>query len=71
MPTDPDWAQGTLYVDERSCRVDAAPEVLWRVIEGIGGTSGWYSWSLAWRVRGWIDRLWGGPGLRRGRRNPY
>ena len=71
MPTDPDWAQGTLYVDERSRRVDAAPDVLWGVIEGIGGTSGWYSWSWAWRVRGWIDRLWGGPGLRRGRRNPY
>jgi uncharacterized protein YbjT (DUF2867 family) len=71
MPTDPNWAQGTLYVDERSRRVDATPEDLWRVIEGIGGTSGWYSWPLAWRVRGWIDRLWGGPGLRRGRRNPY
>ena len=46
MPTDPDWAQGTLYVDERSTRVDAPADVLWRVIEGIGGTSGWYSWSL-------------------------
>ena len=52
MPTDPDWAQGTLYVDERSRRVDAPPAVLWSVIEGIGGTSGWYSWPLAWRVRG-------------------
>ncbi len=71
MPTDPDWAQGTLYVDERSRVVDAPPDVLWGVIEGIGGTSGWYSWSLAWRVRGWVDRLWGGPGLRRGRRDPY
>jgi uncharacterized protein YbjT (DUF2867 family) len=71
MPTDPGWAQGTLYVDERSRRVDASPDVLWSVIEGIGGTSGWYSWPLAWRVRGWIDQLWGGPGLRRGRRSPY
>ena len=44
--------------------------MLWAVIEGIGGTSGWYSWPLAWAVRGLIDRLWGGPGLRRGRRNP-
>jgi uncharacterized protein YbjT (DUF2867 family) len=70
MPTDPDWAQGTLYVDERSRRVDAPPAVLWGVIEGIGGQSGWYSWPLAWRVRGWIDRMWGGPGLRRGRRHP-
>ena len=71
LPTDPDWAHGTLYVDERSRRVDAAPEVLWSVIEGIGGPSGWYSWPLAWRIRGLIDRLSGGPGLRRGRRNPY
>ena len=71
MPTDPDWAQGTLHVDERSRRVDAPPAVLWGVIEGIGGTSGWYSWPLAWRVRGTIDRLWGGPGLRRGRRSPH
>ena len=40
MPTDPDWAQGTLYVDERSTRVDASADVLWRVIEGIGGDVG-------------------------------
>ena len=71
MPTDPDWAHGTLYVDERSRRVDAPPDVLWAVIEGIGGTSGWYSWSWAWQLRGLIDRLWGGPGLRRGRRSPH
>lgn len=71
MPTDPDWARGDLYVDDRSSVVDAPPQALWEVIEGIGGTSGWYSWKLAWRVRGVLDRLWGGPGLRRGRRSPY
>jgi len=70
LPSDPDWAGGSLYVDERSCVVNASPEALWRVIEGIGGTNGWYSWSLAWGVRGVMDRLSGGPGLRRGRRNP-
>jgi hypothetical protein len=70
MPTDPDWATGTLYVDERARRVDAPADVLWRVIVGIGGTSGWYSWSAAWTARGLLDRLWGGPGLRRGRRSP-
>jgi uncharacterized protein YbjT (DUF2867 family) len=70
MPTDPDWAGGDLYADERSRVVDAPVEVLWDVIEGIGGTSGWYSWSTAWTARGLIDRLWGGPGLRRGRRSP-
>ncbi|MBA3369018.1 MAG: SDR family oxidoreductase [Geodermatophilaceae bacterium] len=71
MPTDPDWARGDLYVDDRSSAVDAPPQALWEVIEGIGGTAGWYSWKLAWRVRGILDRLWGGPGLRRGRRSPH
>ncbi|HEY2279884.1 MAG TPA: SDR family oxidoreductase [Streptosporangiaceae bacterium] len=70
LPSDPDWAGGSLYVDERTSVVDAPPEVLWRVIEGIGGTSGWYSFDAAWAVRGVLDRLAGGVGLRRGRRDP-
>jgi uncharacterized protein YbjT (DUF2867 family) len=70
LPTDPDWTGGSLYVDERSIAVRASPESLWAVIEGIGGDTGWYSWHLAWRVRGVLDRLSGGPGLRRGRRSP-
>jgi hypothetical protein len=41
------------------------------VIEGIGGENGWYSFPLAWRVRGLLDRLVGGVGLRRGRRDRY
>jgi uncharacterized protein YbjT (DUF2867 family) len=71
LPSDPDWAGGDLYVDERSRVVHASPEALWQVIEGIGGANGWYSWSLAWGVRGVMDLLSGGPGLRRGRRDPY
>jgi uncharacterized protein YbjT (DUF2867 family) len=70
LPSDPDWAGGSLYVDERTSVVNAPPEVLWRVIEGIGGTSGWYSFGAAWAVRGVMDRLVGGVGLRRGRRDP-
>ncbi|EFQ84471.1 NAD dependent epimerase/dehydratase family protein [Aeromicrobium marinum DSM 15272] len=69
LPSDPDWAGGSLYVDERTREVDATPASLWRIIEGIGGKNGWYSWALAWWVRGILDRLVGGPGLRRGRRN--
>ena len=70
LPSDPDWAGGSLYVDEREREVQARPTSLWRIIEGIGGQRGWYSFSLGWRVRGWIDRLTGGPGLVRGRRDP-
>lgn len=70
LPTDPDWAGGSLYVDERTCTVDAPPQVLWEIIEGIGGESGWYSLPVAWRLRGLLDRMVGGVGLRRGRRDP-
>jgi hypothetical protein len=69
LPTDPDWAGGSLYSDHRELDVDASPEALWRVIEGIGGENGWYSFPLAWAVRGGLDRLAGGVGLRRGRRD--
>ncbi|SFL62577.1 SDR family oxidoreductase [Geodermatophilus ruber] len=69
LPTDPDWAGGSLYVDERTGETDAGSQELWRVVEGIGGESGWYSFPLAWEVRGWLDRAVGGVGLRRGRRS--
>ncbi|GAA2757808.1 SDR family oxidoreductase [Actinopolymorpha rutila] len=70
LPTDPDWAGGSLYVDERRRRVHASRDALWSVIEGIGGERGWYSVNLPWRVRGLMDRAVGGVGLRRGRRDP-
>jgi hypothetical protein len=70
LPSDPSWAGGSLYVDARISAVRASPEALWRVIEGIGGETGWYSFPAAWAVRGLLDRLAGGVGLRRGRRDP-
>ncbi|MET9503829.1 SDR family oxidoreductase [Streptomyces sp. NPDC006622] len=69
LPTDPDWAGGSLYTDCREVAVHASREALWRVIEGVGGDNGWYSFPLAWAVRGRLDRLVGGVGLRRGRRD--
>ncbi|MGC3000214.1 SDR family oxidoreductase [Streptomyces sp. G35A] len=69
LPTDPDWAGGSLYTDRRELTVNASRASLWRVIEGIGGENGWYSFPLAWAVRGRLDRLVGGVGLRRGRRD--
>ncbi|MEV6813241.1 SDR family oxidoreductase [Micromonospora sp. NPDC051296] len=71
LPSDPDWSGGTAYTDLRERAVAAPPEALWRVIEGVGGEHGWYSFPLAWSVRGWLDRLAGGVGLRRGRRHPH
>ena len=69
LPTDPDWSGGSIYVDERDRHVDVEPARLWRVVEGIGGEHGWYSFPLAWSLRGLADRLVGGVGLRRGRRD--
>jgi uncharacterized protein YbjT (DUF2867 family) len=70
LPSDPEWSGHTVFLDERERVSSASVESLWRVIEGIGGESGWYSFPIAWAVRGWIDKLVGGVGLRRGRRDP-
>jgi uncharacterized protein YbjT (DUF2867 family) len=70
LPTDPSWAGGSLYADTREGVVRASPAALWHVIEGIGGSNGWYSFPAAWAARGLLDRLSGGVGLRRGRRDP-
>ncbi|RZU64702.1 uncharacterized protein YbjT (DUF2867 family) [Microterricola gilva] len=69
LPSDPDWAGHTVFVDERERSTPAASAELWAVIEGIGGENGWYSFPLAWAVRGWFDKLVGGVGLNRGRRH--
>ena len=70
LPSDPEWSGGTVHTDERTVRVDAPAEALWRVVEGVGGTNGWYSPDLAWRARALLDRLAGGVGMRRGRPDP-
>ena len=55
LPTDPEWSGGSLYTDDREQTVQASPRAVWRVIDGIGGQRGWYSFPLAWSVRGLID----------------
>lgn len=69
LPTDPEWSGGTAYVDLRVHRTTLPARQVWQVIESIGGEHGWYSFPLAWAIRGWADRLVGGVGLRRGRRD--
>ncbi len=69
IPSDPDWSGHTVYTDVREQHADASVERLWEVVEGIGGENGWYSFPLAWAIRGWADKLVGGVGLRRGRRD--
>jgi uncharacterized protein YbjT (DUF2867 family) len=70
LPSDPDWAGHTVFTDDRTRETTASPERVWAVVEAIGGENGWYSFPLAWSVRGWMDKVVGGVGLRRGRRHP-
>jgi uncharacterized protein YbjT (DUF2867 family) len=56
--------------ETRSCRTSADPEATFTAFSSLGGDRGWLFWSWAWSIRGLLDRLVGGPGLRRGRRHP-
>jgi uncharacterized protein YbjT (DUF2867 family) len=70
IPGDPDWAGGTVFTDHRSVEVAAPAGVVFAAVCRIGGRHGWYAADLLWNLRGLLDRLVGGPGLRRGRRDP-
>jgi uncharacterized protein YbjT (DUF2867 family) len=60
---------GTRLVDSRELDVSVPPEVAFAPIQRIGGQTGWYYANWLWRLRGWLDLLAGGVGLRRGRRD--
>jgi uncharacterized protein YbjT (DUF2867 family) len=70
LPTDPNWAGGSLYTDVRTVETTDSPATVWVRVEGIGGTHGYSAANWAWNVRGVIDKMFGGVGLRRGRRDP-
>ncbi len=62
---------GSRIIDERKVHVDVQPEQAFIPIERIGGQTGWYYGNWLWRLRGFIDLLVGGVGMRRGRRDRY
>lgn len=66
---DPNWAGGTTFKDKRDIEIHGDTDNVWKVIEGIGGKRGWYHANWLWVVRGFLDRMAGGVGLRRGRRD--
>ena len=57
-----------MIIERRQIVVDASPQETFRAFTGIGGEHGWFYMNWAWRLRGALDRLCGGVGLRRGRR---
>ena len=70
LPSDPDWAGGSLYTDVRTVETTATPAQVWAAVGSIGGSHGYYAATPLWQIRGAIDRIVGGVGLRRGRRDP-
>jgi len=67
---DPDWAGEMILRDKREVLTDAPIDCVWKSIEQIGGKTGWYGADFLWWARGVVDRMVGGVGLRRGRRDP-
>jgi uncharacterized protein YbjT (DUF2867 family) len=61
---------GTRLVDSRQARVEASPSAAFAPIRRIGGRNGWYYADWLWTIRGFLDLLVGGVGIRRGRRDP-
>jgi uncharacterized protein YbjT (DUF2867 family) len=67
---DAHYAGGTILSDAYRIVLEAAPDAVWTTLQQIGGRNGWYFAQSLWRLRGMLDRAMGGPGLRRGRRDP-
>ncbi len=57
-------------VDSRMQQVDVSPEDAFAPIRRIGGETGWFAYDWLWRLRGFLDLLVGGVGMRRGRPSP-
>jgi hypothetical protein len=62
--------QDGMIIERRQCIVQATPAEVYRAFTGLGGERGWPYANWAWHMRGILDRLIGGVGLRRGRRHP-
>ncbi len=60
-----------MILERRQRDVSAAPAAVFRAFTGLGGAQGWLYFDWAWRLRGIADRLVGGVGFRRGRRDPH
>jgi len=54
------------FIDHRCLPVTASPEKVFRVLTRMGGKHGWPYANWLWQLRGWLDTLIGGPGLRGG-----
>ncbi len=58
---------GERLIDARILKINVSAETAFNPIQNIGGEKGWYAWNMLWQLRGFIDLLLGGVGMRRGR----
>jgi uncharacterized protein YbjT (DUF2867 family) len=59
-----------MFIETRQRLLDLSPANVFRAFTGVGGERGWLYMDWAWEMRGWLDKVLGGVGLRRGRRHP-
>ncbi len=59
-----------MFIETRQLLIELSPDTVYRSYMGIGGERGWLYMDWAWGLRGWLDKVVGGVGLRRGRRHP-
>jgi uncharacterized protein YbjT (DUF2867 family) len=59
-----------MFIEQRRTAVNASPETVYALFERIGGKHGWYYANWLWQLRGWLDELVGGMGMKRGRLDP-
>ena len=69
-PDDPEWSGGTLLSDVRTVHARTGAAQVFAAVTAVGGDGGWPAHGWAWRLRGAFDKVIGGVGLRRGRRDP-
>ena len=62
--------QEGMMIERRQVLVNLPPETVFKAYSGLGGERGWLYLNWTWVIRGWMDKLVGGVGLRRGRRHP-
>jgi len=67
---DESFTGGTVFECGYRIRLKASAEDIWAQIVRIGGERGWYYGEWLWQIRGWLDKLFGGTSLHRGRKHP-
>lgn len=67
-----DQIETAVYVEKKVIDIrDIPAEKVFAAVQTLGGENGWFKYSWLWKLRGFIDNIVGGPGLNRGRRDPY